>query len=98
MIKSDCEVKSKRRIALSITQRINMAFIPAANKKAPGELALDRALSVEMTGSIPVGEHTHILAAAVLEDHTLAGLIVDLVSLPAGFGEVCRRGFMAVAE
>ena len=65
--------------------------------KKPGELALDRALSLWMIKLIPIGEHAHVLTAAMLKDYALAGLSVDLVSLATGFGDVFRRRFVAIA-
>jgi len=58
----------------------------------PGLLAIDGIT----LGSIR--QHSLVLTAAMLVDDPLAGLLVDLVSLPAGFGYVFGSGFVAVAE
>ena len=52
----------------------------------------------ELSSSTSVRQHSHILAAAMLEDDAFAGLLVDLVALAAGFRDIFRRGLVAVAQ
>src|SRR5215510_15701611 len=48
--------------------------------------------------SVPVRQYPHVLAATMLIDDPLTGLLIYFVSLTAGFGQIFRRGFVAVAE
>ena len=94
----DCELKRILGMNVGITQRIYTVFIAVANNKKPGELKLRRALSEYVVESIPVGQHAHVSAAAMLEDNPLAGCLVDLVALATRLGHVFRRRFVTVAE
>ena len=63
-------------------------------KIAPVGLFSGNQLSI----SLPVRKHSHVLAAAVLKNDSFTGLVIDLVSLPACLRHVFGRRLMTVAE
>lgn len=80
--------------------RGRVVFLPHAwNDPKPGETTLRRAFATNgLTKLVPVRQHAHVLAATVLEYDTFTSLVVDLVSLAAGFDEVFFGRFVAIPQ
>src|SRR5215467_8536778 len=73
-------------------------FLNRKKEKPAGLLRSGFRVVIRSQILLPVGEHSHVLTAAVLKDHALPGLVIDLVSLSARLRQIFRRGLMAVAK
>jgi hypothetical protein len=73
-------------------------YVNRSKLKSPSEIAPVGLFGGNLSILLPVRKHSHILAAAVLKNDPFAGLVIDLVSLPARLRHVFGGRLMTVAE